>query len=66
MSFKQELIGYVLQVFLDENPTIVSKLSELIGLQGVIGALPIGLDEQGVFKYNYLKKKIYILKKYVR
>jgi cyclase len=42
---------------LDENPTIVSKLSELIGLQGVIGALPIGLDEKGVFKYNYLKKK---------
>ena len=31
----------------------------MIGLQGVIGALPIGLDEQGVFKYNYLKKNIY-------
>ena len=30
-----------------DNPLTVLKLSELIGLQGVIGAIPVGIDENG-------------------
>ena len=39
-----------------DNPLTVLKLSELIGLQGVIGAIPVGIDENGTYLFNYIKK----------
>ncbi|MBK93424.1 MAG: hypothetical protein CMP33_04080 [Rickettsiales bacterium] len=43
---------------LHENPNAVVQLSELIGLQGVIGAMPLGINDKGLFWYNYLTKKL--------
>ena len=41
-----------------DNPLKVLELSELIGLQGVIGAIPAGIDENGTYLFNYIKKSI--------
>ena len=43
---------------LHENPNAVVQLSELIGLQGVLGAMPLGINDKGLYWYNYLTKKL--------
>ena len=42
-----------------DNPLAILKLSELIGLQGVIGAIPVGIDENGTYLFNYIKSTTY-------
>ncbi len=49
---------------LHENPKAVVQLSELIGLQGVIGAMPVGINRKGLFRYNYLTKKLTYFKNF--